>query len=428
MGQPFMPWQEQVANTACELLPDGRPAYREVFVTVPRQSGKTTLFVAWQVHRCLLWPRQPQRSVFTAQTGKDARDKWIDEIFPMLEGSDLAAFISATNKGMGNEAVKFKTKSLIRLVSTSSGSGHGKTIQQAVLDEIWHDTDDRREQGIRPAMITQADAQLLVCSTAGTAESVVYNRKLQKGRLASQEDTGQGMAFFEWSAPDDWEVDAPEETWYGFMPALGHTIGPDAIRQERDDMEDGEFKRAYGNKPTAGADLIFPPGVWDAAVSQTAKPRGRVTFGIDVMEDRSSGSIAACGRNEIELIDNQPGVDWIVPRVKELRKRHNATVQLDFGGPAGNLADDLSLRKREKISGRDIPQACSDLFDDIVEGKVKFRTDDRFDRAVQGAVKKPLGDVWAWSRKGSLADVTPLWAATLAHYDTGHSGVVQAVR
>src|SRR6056297_3105674 len=72
LGQPLMPWQRFVADVACEFEPDtGLPAYREVFVTIPRQSGKTTLFLSWQLDRCLNWGR-PQRSVFTAQTGKDA--------------------------------------------------------------------------------------------------------------------------------------------------------------------------------------------------------------------------------------------------------------------------------------------------------------------------------------------------------------------
>ena len=54
LGQPFMPWQRLVADVGCEIDPvTGLPAYREVRVTVPRQSGKTTLFLAWQVNRCV---------------------------------------------------------------------------------------------------------------------------------------------------------------------------------------------------------------------------------------------------------------------------------------------------------------------------------------------------------------------------------------
>src|SRR5258707_1368726 len=184
LGQPFMPWQRDVAEAGCEIDgQSGLPAYREVVVTVPRQQGKTTLFLSWQLNRCVS-PRweQPQRSAFTAQSGKDARDKWLDELFPLIRRSrTLKPLVGRIYEGMGNEYIRFVNGSLIRILSTSTSSGHSKTIHQAVLDEIWHDTDARREQGLRPAMITIADAQLLMCSTAGTAASVVLNRYMELG-------------------------------------------------------------------------------------------------------------------------------------------------------------------------------------------------------------------------------------------------------
>ena len=49
-----MPWQQLVADVGTELVEDesGRlvPAWREVVVTVPRQSGKTTLVLGFDVH------------------------------------------------------------------------------------------------------------------------------------------------------------------------------------------------------------------------------------------------------------------------------------------------------------------------------------------------------------------------------------------
>ena len=40
-------------------------------------------------------------------------------------------------------------------------------------------------------------------------------------------------------------------------------------------------------------------------------------------------------------------------------------------------------------------------------------------QAVKGATKRPLGDAWAWSRRNSTVDISPLVAATLALW--GHS-------
>ena len=42
LGIPLMPWQRQVFDVALEVDEDNRYVYREVVVTVPRQSGKST--------------------------------------------------------------------------------------------------------------------------------------------------------------------------------------------------------------------------------------------------------------------------------------------------------------------------------------------------------------------------------------------------
>src|SRR6516165_2047506 len=79
IGQPFMPWQAQVANVAGELLPDGRPAYREVRITVPRQSGKTTLILVVELDRSLNWGDW-QRSLYAAQDRNNSRAKWGEQV------------------------------------------------------------------------------------------------------------------------------------------------------------------------------------------------------------------------------------------------------------------------------------------------------------------------------------------------------------
>jgi hypothetical protein len=434
-----MPWQRLVADTACEIDPDtGYPAYREVVVTVPRQSGKTTLFLSWQIHRCLS-PRwqQPQRSVFTAQTGKDARDKWLDELYPLIKGSSLARFTTHMHGGMGNESIGWATGGLIRLLSTSSSSGHSKTLHQAVMDEIWHDVDDRREQGLRPSMVTIPDAQLLVCSTAGTDASLVYNRKLTMGRQAVLADAGHGVAYIEYRAPDDWDPE-DEESYFTFMPALcpdppcrcgvddggwRHTVTLPVLRAERQSMDPPEYRRAYGNIPTASSDLVFAPEVWREVCDPRGTPGEIERFGLDVAEDRSSASIVAAGDGEaLELVEHFPhGLERVAGRCNELTDRHGGKVTIDFGGPAGALADDI--QECERLTGRDVIQACQSMYDAIVERRAMFRATpepgDPFTDAAYGAVKKPMGDNFVWSRKDSVNDVTPLMAASLAWRDKG---------
>src|SRR4051812_42149759 len=84
----LMPWQRRVLDVALEIDPKtDRLAYREIDLTVPRQSGKTTLLLAVMVHRARAWDRQ--RILYSAQTRLDARKKWEDGHVPLLEASPL---------------------------------------------------------------------------------------------------------------------------------------------------------------------------------------------------------------------------------------------------------------------------------------------------------------------------------------------------
>src|SRR5438067_3540123 len=51
LGKPYMPHQQLIADIAGEVLPNGRLAYREIVITIPRQSGKTTLLLSVGVGR-----------------------------------------------------------------------------------------------------------------------------------------------------------------------------------------------------------------------------------------------------------------------------------------------------------------------------------------------------------------------------------------
>lgn len=413
LGQPLMPWQQYVADVAGEVLPDGTPAYREVVVTVPRQSGKTTLLLAAVVDRCVSWSR-PCHVAWTGQTGKDARDKWMRDLWPAVKASPLRAGVQRFTQGMGNEALLWRNGSLVALVSTSDKAGHGLTLDAGVMDEIFADRDDRREQMLRPAMITRPDAQLWVASTAGTAASTVLNRKVEAGRRAVAEDSGEGVAYFEWSMSDDDDL-YDERAWRRWMPALGNTIAPAAIRTELQSMEPAEARRAYGNRATAGTDAVIPAALWERVVSDDVKPDPGLgaVFGVDVAQDRASASIVVCDGTSLEVIEQRTGTGWVVERCNELLDRWGGAVVLDNGGPAGVLADSI-VGECRRLAAREVIEACAALFDAVVESRVAVRRHEGLTKAVEGAVRRDVGDAWVWSRKSSLADPSPLMAASLA--------------
>lgn len=242
LGTGFMPWQELVADTALEH-DDGRLAYRDVVVTVPRQSGKTTLLLAAVVHRMLAAPGQ--RVAYGAQTRLAARGKLFDTLWPMLRRSPLGGLFRLV-RGMGAESLRCSNGSILTLLSAEESAGHGETLDLVVLDECWALT-AAVEQAVRPALVTRPNGQLWSLSTAGTERSAWWRSKVEAGRLAVTSGLDSGVAYFEWSAADGVDVSDPE-AWWSFMPALGHTIDEDVVAADLAAMAPAEWRRAYANQ------------------------------------------------------------------------------------------------------------------------------------------------------------------------------------
>ena len=257
----LMEWQQGVADVALEHT-GGRLAYRDVEVTVPRQSGKTTIMLSVLVHRMLAAPRQV--CAYGAQTRLAARGKLFDTLWPMIQRSPVADLFTLT-RATGFESVRCSNGSRMILLSAEESAGHGETLDLVVLDECWAMTSST-EQAVRPTMATRPNAQLWMLSTAGNARSVWWRGKVDGGRLSTS--TGMGrLAYFEWSADQDVDVLDPA-TWPAFMPALGHTIDEDTVKADLEVMELSEWRRAYANQwPDESAEgwHVIPKDVWGAS-------------------------------------------------------------------------------------------------------------------------------------------------------------------
>ncbi len=420
VGLPLMPWQQMVADVGGELdSATGLPAYREVVVTVPRQSGKTMLLLAWELQRALGWG-EPQRIVYSAQSGTDARKKLLDDQCPILEPRKKMLGIRRIIRANGNEGVAFVNGSKIVLLASTADSGHGKTVDLAVKDEFFADFDDRRDQILVPAMITRPAAQILVASTMGTEDSVPLNRKVDQGRLAAESGARAGIAYFEWSADPYADPDDPA-VWWGCMPALGHTVTTEVIGHARQSMTDGEFRRAFLNQLTKSDERVIPAGAWEDVCDPRVAPTGSLVFSIDVNRERTAGAIVAASvadRPALELIDHRASTGWLVGRARELSDRHGGQWVVDGSGPAGSLIPDLEHAGLtvHPVTSRELIDACGSFYDAVMGAGVRIRRNPKLDEAAAGAAKRQVGDAWAWTRKNAAADISPLVAATLAFW------------
>ncbi len=425
-----MPWQQQIVDVALEIDTDGIPFYREVVIVVPRQCGKTTLMLAIELHRALLWGH-PVVIGYTAQTGWDARRKLIDDQVPIIEASPFLATVKRVYRGAGMESIHFKNGSRIDVMPSTATAGHGRVISGAgIIDEAFSDEDDRREGAILPAMATKRDAQLFVISTAGTQSSLYLKRKVEQGRAMVAAGIDSGTAYFEWSAGEDDDIDDPA-VWRKCIPAMGITIDERVVAHARSTMTEGEFRRAYLCQWTVLDEAAIPAKYVARVMDATTAPSGSLSFGIDVALDRSWAAISVADETgRVELIDHRESVSWVVNRTLELWRKHGGHLVVDGYSPANSLVDRLEAGGLPvtRYTLRDMTAACGIFYDAVLDDAIRIRPHASLEAAIQCAKRKQMASGWLWSRTVETADLTPLFSSTLAYHHATNRQTPQAPR
>ena len=408
-----MGWQQYVADVGLEVDSDtGRLVFKEVIVSVMRQNGKTTLVLTAECARCLLWGRE-QRVAYTAQTGKEARSKFKDDHLPIIDRSPLKSLVRRPYLSDGNTALLWENGSRISVLDNTPSAGHGKTLDLAIIDEAFADSDNDREQALLPTMATRLDPQIWNVSTAGTQSSTYLRRKVEIGRAAVNSDSREGIAYFEWSIPEDEDVDDPA-VHAKRMPAYGFTIQPDFIAHARQTMTDGDYRRAIGNQWTETEERVIPAEWWRAVCSHDVTTSDSL-YAIDARADHSSACVVKADTSgNVELVAARPGLEWLRTEIAE-KVPKSAQIVVDAYGPAAAVADDLEkaghlIIRNDSLQSR---KACGRFYDAVAVQKIRVRTDERLDTAVASAEKRSTSDTWAWHRDNPGGEL--LMAMSLAY-------------
>lgn len=437
LGTPLMPWQRRVADVATERLPDGRYRYPVVVVTVPRQSGKTTLMRAVGVERAIAYPDAPV--FYTAQTGKDARERWRD-LVKQLRASPFRSQITV-REAAGSERVIFPNGSEFRCFAPVGAGLHGYTPPTVMLDEVWAHDDAKGEElmgAIVPAQITLPHRQLWLVSTAGTSASGFLRKWVDAGRAGAD-----GVALFEWAAPDSADPYDPA-TLREFHPAVGW-VRPDGTPQVTvEDLLDAaernsraEYERAYLNRWTVTESVLIPADVWRDLGDQAVDPvdPARVVLTYDVAHDRRSASILGTWRDgdvvRTRVVLADTGTSWVAPALEELcRNVAPAAVGADDGGPARQVTDalhrsgvlrDLGIR-HEVLGAREFCMATGSYLSAIDDGTIRHDASELLADSIAGVVTRPMADGVAFSRRHSAGDSSPAIASTVGAWLVDHLG------
>lgn len=417
-------WQAHVLDVALGERADGSWSAFEVGLVVPRQNGKGAVLEARELAGLFLFGEE--LILHSAHEFKTAQEAF-RRVLGLVENSDhLRKRVKRVRTSHGEEGIELLSGARLRFVARSTGSGRGFSGDCVILDEAYN-LPAEAVAALLPTLSARPNPQLWYTSSAGMATSTQLRGVRERG-LAKESPR---LAYFEWSAAETARRDDPE-AWAEANPALGLRISAEFIEQELQAMSaaPGEFARErLGVWDTDAVLAVIPLHVWAAAEDQRSKMVGGRCFAIDVSPDRSSSAIAVAGRRKdgrphVEVVDRL-ALRNVVDRVLELEERWQPDRWvLDAASPSGSLIPELQARGIEPVvvGTRQLAQACG-LFYDMAMAlddqerpapELRHIGQASLTAAIGGARKRPVGDAWAWARKDSTVDLSPLVAATLA--------------
>lgn len=426
LGVVLDPWQMRVLWAS--LLRRGAIwAAFVVGVCVPRQNGKNAILeIRELIGARLLGERLQIHSAHLADTSMEGFRR-LDDLIDA--NAWLSKDVTNIRRQNGHEQITFRGGHRIRFRTRTRGGGRGFSGSPVYFDESMY-LPQVSYGAMLPVIAAQDDPQVWQTGSAVDRmimdEGIIFTQTREQA-LAKAER----VSWLEWSLdydnPEDVPLDvmASSEAQAQTNPALGIRISPEYIAAEIKTLpaRTAAVERfGVGDWPPAsGSTSIFDLEFWNSLAETGSKPQQPICFVFDVRPDRSRGTIGVVGRREdlllhLEITDQRDGTAWIVGRIEELVRKHGpAAVLCDGIGPASSLIPELRQRGVDVkvLDSSDMGQACAVFFDAVIQRRVRHLGTAELLSAIKGAVQRPLGDRWAWSRRNSSVDITPLVVVTI---------------
>jgi hypothetical protein len=423
-------WQRFVLERALGERADGNWASFEVGVEVARQNGKGGILEARELAGLfLLGERLIIHSAHEFATASEALER-MDQI---LEGCpELSRRVRTIKRSHGEEGVYLKSGQRLRYKTRTKGGGRGFSADCVILDEAMVIA----QQFLSALLFTlsaRPNPQLWYTGSAVDQESMEYGVVFAKLRERALKGEDPSLSYFGWSAPFDKPSDVPLSVasdpamWALANPALGIRINAEHVAKEQRSMDPRGFaveRLGVGDWPRVSEEdgSVISVKAWLGLRDPTSKPVDPLAFVFDVSPDRSSACVSVAGRRDdglghVEVMEHKRGTGWLVDWLVDRAATHEPAVILyEEKSPAASLVTELEEKgvTVEPVNSSELAKACGNFYDAVEDRTVRHLGTNELVTAIRGVAKRPLGEAWAWSRKTSTTDITPLVSCTLA--------------
>lgn len=419
-------WQQHALMGALRTQPNGKWAALEVGVDVARQNGKGGILEARELAGIFAFEeRLIIHSAHLVDTSLEAMERllWLMEDIPEFEMQ-----IKRVVRTNGREGIIFKSGQRIRFRTRTKGGGRGFTADCILLDESMF-LPEMTVAALVPTLSARPNPQIWY--TGSAVDQQVHEHGSVFARIRRRGIAGdKGVAYFEWSAPYELDeisdhIDDPD-VWRMANPAMGIRINEEFVKTERRALDLRSFaveRLGVGDWPTdADEAAAIDWDEWKTLHDNKSYMVDPVCLAFDVTPSRDRCTIAAAGLRpdgilHCEVAEYRRNTGWVAKKLAEITtKRRVHSIVYDARSPAAALRKQLEAEyvDAQAIDTRGYADACGAFLDLVADKRVRHLAQDELNAAVKNAATRPLGDAWAWSRKISAADISPLVAVTLA--------------
>jgi hypothetical protein len=276
------------------------------------------------------------------------------------------------------------------------------------------------------------------------------------GLKSDGENAEPRLAHFDWGAdldltkPDDRARVNDLELAYASNPALG-------IRIEIETVIDEQKPSGLGSKypherlcvwlPHKESAGVIDMRAWADIQDAASRREGDLAVAVDISVMRDWAAITIFGKRSDQLghgqlIDYREGVEWIVPRLVEIRKELDPiavgmgpgtfeSLKLEltdakFFRPDDLPEDELKRRRKDEkprrgdlliAGGTELAAACGQIRDAVKQRAFRVVPAVQLTEAAAGAkIRTASADATSWARATSEAEISPIGSLTVAKY------------
>ena len=408
----LLPWQEYVLTDLLKVDKGGKWRRKTSLLLVARQNGKTHL-ARIRILAGLFVFGEMNIVAMSSNRGM-ALDTFRKVVDVIEDNPHLMAQIKQIRVANGQESVELLSGARYEIVAATRDGSRGKTADLLYIDEL-REIDEDSWTAARPITRARPNSQIFMTSNAGDAFSTVLN-DLRSRALSYPPST---LGFWEYSA-DDFAKINDRDAWYQANPALGYLIDEETIEEA---IATSSVEASRTETLCQWVSALKSPWPYrafeDLTVQDLKIEPGRATiFGMDISVNKKMASLVAGQMQDdgkiavgvIAQFESQVAIDELkmAIEVNEWAMKYKPRLICFDKYSSMSVAERLSQsgHKIQDMSGTVFYQACSDLYDAIVNARIVHIGQASLVDSMNNCAAKETDAGWRIVRRKSAGDVS----------------------